>query len=393
MTEARDGTDAELLTVDEVADLLGVQRRTVYAYVSRGQLTRNQRPGSRQSWFRRSDIEAMVRGDRAQQPGRGAPRERTELTSIVDGRLLYRGRDAVDLAGEIGFEQVAEWLWTGIDAAPAPWRQIASVPDDVAGFALPPGHLPLDRLKLTVSGLSAADPLRFDLSTAGVISVARSLLAGLARCLPVAPGVTLPSADAPIAAQLWSRLAPGRSHPRAVGLLDRALVLVADHGLAPSTRAARLAASVAADPYSVVLTGMGVASGLRHGGSSTGVHSLLEEIVGPERVADVLAGRLALGGVLPGFGQARYEGADPRAGHLLDELLADDTADPVRRRVVGDVLELVARRSGESPNVEFALGALCHVHGLVHGAGEVLFHLGRSAGWLAHALEERDGRT
>ncbi|WP_226354290.1 citrate/2-methylcitrate synthase [Pseudonocardia sp. ICBG601] len=105
------------------------------------------------------------------------------------------------------------------------------------------------------------------------------------------------------------------------------------------------------------------------------------------------AGKLALGGVLPGFGQARYEGVDPRAGHLLDELLADDTADPVRRRVVGDVLELVAGRGGESPNVEFALGALCHVHGLVHGAGEVLFHLGRSAGWLAHALEERDGRA
>ncbi|MBK1787693.1 citrate/2-methylcitrate synthase [Prauserella cavernicola] len=389
MAEQTAEADGELLTADEAADLLGVRRQTVYAYVSRGQLTRDSKPGSRQSWFRRTDVEAMARGDRAQQAGRKAPTNRTEVTSIVDDQLLYRGRDAVELARTATFEQAVEWLWRGAEDDVPAWRELADLPAEVAALPLPAQCLPLDRLKLATAGIATVDGLRYDLSTPAVLAVARSLLAALVRSLPPRGETGDPGS---LAAQLWPRLTAAPARPRGVRLLDQALVLVADHGLAPSTRAVRLAASVDADPYSVVLTGMSVASGLRHGGSSIAVHGLLDDIGEPGQVAAVVAEHLRRGGPLPGFGQPRYVRADPRAAFLLGELLADSTVDPNRLRVVREVIELVENRSDEHPNVEFALGALCFAHDMVRGAGEAVFVLGRVAGWIAHALEEHTGR-
>ncbi|MEU6644376.1 citrate/2-methylcitrate synthase [Saccharomonospora sp. NPDC046836] len=391
MAHTRIGADTELLTADEAAELLGVQRQTVYAYVSRGQLTRALKPGSRQSWFRRTDVEAMARGDRAQQAGRKAPTNRTEVTAIVDDQLLYRGRDAVELARAGTFEQAAEWLWRGHDGEPPTWRAVAELPEEVAALPLPAQCLPLDRLKVATAGLAAVDTLRYDLSAHAVLAVARSLLDALVRCLPLRGERPEPAGRHSFATALWPRLTSAIARPKGVRLLDQALVLVADHGLAPSTRAVRLAGSVDADPYSVVLTGMSVASGLKHGGSSLAVHGLLDDIGEPANVAAAVSEHLRRSGSLPGFGQPRYVHADPRAAFLLDELLSDSTVDSSRLRIVRDVIELVRNRNDEHPNVEFALGALCYAHDMVRGAGEAIFVLGRTAGWIAHAVEEQAG--
>ena len=173
-----------------------------------------------------------------------------------------------------------------------------------------------------------------------------------------------------------------------LALLSAALVLLAEHGLGPSTRAAREAAASAADPYSVVLAGMSVASGLLlGGGSSLAVQAWLEEIDTVAAVSRVLADRLLRGDKVSGFGQPRYYGPDPRAALLL-ELLAASQGDPERQRIVAAVVAAVRERRGLAPNAEFALGAMCFVHGMPRGAGEAVLVIARCAGWIAHAVEE-----
>ena len=79
-----------------------------------------------------------------------------------------------------------------------------------------------------------------------------------------------------IAGRLWTRLAEGRAEPGLVAALNAALVLLADHDLAPSTFAARIAASVRADPYAVVSAGLGPVSGVLHGRASRAARQLLD---------------------------------------------------------------------------------------------------------------------
>ena len=105
------------ISAAEAAARLGVKRETLYAYVSRGQLARERRRGSRGSVFDANEVEVLAA--RTRRGGRAGALEivvASGITSLEGDRLHYRGRDAADLAGSSPFEAVADWLWTG-DAA------------------------------------------------------------------------------------------------------------------------------------------------------------------------------------------------------------------------------------------------------------------------------------
>jgi citrate synthase len=174
--------------------------------------------------------------------------------------------------------------------------------------------------------------------------------------------------------------------------LRAALVLLADHELAASTLAARVAASVRADPYAVVATGLGAVGGALHGGASLGAETMLaaaQDAAGAPRVVGELLRR---GERVPGFGHFVYRGGDPRAQLLLAMVRSAVPASP-RLAVVDSVLAEMHRRALPEPNIDFALAVLASCAGMIRGAGEVIFAVARTAGWLAHALEEYTART
>jgi citrate synthase len=183
-------------------------------------------------------------------------------------------------------------------------------------------------------------------------------------------------------------------------VLDAALVLVADHELAASTVAARVAASVRADPYAVAAAGLATVSGSLHGGASLAVEALLAEIERPglaPRQAKLQAGRvlgerLRRGERLRGLGHPLYPDGDPRAAYLLARLRRAAGGSP-RMAVVDALLAATRRRGLPPPNVDLALAALGHVTGMTRGAGEAIFAVARVAGWIAHALEEYERAT
>ena len=411
---------AEWIGAAEAAERLGVKPATLYSYVSRGVLTRRRAPGGRGSLFDPGEVEVLSR--------RGRPRREvvhgefvieSGLTEIAGDRLRFRGLDAARLAVERSFEDVAALLWTGTFAPlrpDRPWRATAEAvaAGTAAQSALPAGTLPLERLQVIVPALAAADPLRLHLDPPAVIDAARSIIAGMVDCLPAAgavpgaagavpgaagadtgPAGAVPGAagaDGTVAARLWPRLCPRRPSPNLLEALRAALVLLADHELAASTLAARVAASVRADPYAVVATGLGALGGALHGGASLAAETMLAAARRPADAPRVVGELLRRGERIPGFGHFVYESGDPRAVLLLAQVRRAAPAS-ARLAVADAVLAEMHRRSLPEPNIDFALAVLAGVAGMIPGAGEAVFAVARTAGWLAHALEEYARRT
>ena len=397
------------LTSAEAAARLGIKPATLYAYVSRGLLHPERSPKG--STFDLQEVVHLSRsarhpsspgrptttvgtplgGKRLPGPGGGDPVFVTELTLIEYGHLYYRGLDAVGLSRTATFEQTAEWLWTGepIEALAQPPKWALSPGTESALGrtleSLPDGASLLERYMAAVLAASFSDELRHDLTPAGVPVTGRVLLTVMSASLP---GARLGKPQS-ISAQVWRGLTGRTPNASGVGALEAALVLAADHELAPSTMAGRVAAAFRADPYAVVMSALGPASGSWQSGSTgapSEVESLLREAdaVGAERA---IGDRLRRTGEVPhGFGMPLYPDGDPRGAELLGRL---DGAGPARRvETVRRVVEVGRARGFAPPNFDLGLGALSYCAGMVPGAGQAIFTLGKVAGWLAHAIEE-----
>jgi citrate synthase len=386
----------ERLGTEEVARRLGVKRETVYAYVSRGLLERHPASGPHDSQFDPEEVERLAA--RARRPDRSSALEvvvETELTLLDPaGRLSYRGRDAVELARFRSFEEVVALLWDG--APPTPWGLDDERAATVAalGEVLGPDAPDAERIAAVVATLTARDPARDDRDPDSVRRAGADVFAGILAALAPGRGELPPHRDgkspqprdgvASVAERLWVSLAGAdvRPRPEQVAALNAALILLADHELAASTFAARVAASAWAGPYRVILAGLGPLGGALHGGAGLAVEALIDEVAtgaDPGAALDAAAAK----GPVPGFGHRVYRDRDPRADHLLERLPPGTAA---------ALLDAAAERGLPAPNVDFALAALVAAHGLRDGSSPTIFTVARIAGIVAHALEEYEHR-
>jgi citrate synthase len=402
---SREGAQVtEWIGAAEAADRLGIKPASLYAYVSRGVLTRRREADGRASMFDAGEIAELA--------SRGKPRRQragyelvieSAVTEITDAALRYRGLDATDLAVNWDYEDVATLLWTGalpdrsgldVSRSRPDW---AATPEAIgvgtaAQAALPPGTLPLERLQVIVPALAATDQFRLHLDQPAVVAAGQALIAGMAGALPASAANAASKAaphdgGGPVAARLAARLCTAPVPEGLARVLSVAMVLVADHELAASTLAARVAASMRADPYAVVATGLGAMGGALHGGAALGAELLLSTAEAPSDVPRVVGDLLRRGEKLPGFGHFVYKDGDPRANLLL-KVTSEFAAGSPRLAVASAIIAEVRRRALPEPNIEFALAVLADVAGMIRGAGEAIFAVSRTAGWLAHALEE-----
>lgn len=390
--------DRELSTRD-VADRLGVKPETVYAYVSRGLLTSRRSSAGRGSVFDVKEVEAVARRHGGRRSASGSSGDaagmtvRTGITLIESDRYYYRGVDAVTLARRHRFEDVADWLWTGVPTHDTQFvtSHAALTAARNAVAALPPGRGLLDVLRVATVAASVAAPLRFDLTPETVHATARSLIATLVSAIPPhGPDGATRSDDAHVAARLWHRLAPGRSDPAALRCLEAALVLLIDHDLAASTFAARVAASARANPYAVVSAALGALEGPLHGAASSQAHRMLTQAL-DGGAATVVAEHLREGRRIPGLGHRLYPREDPRA-ELLLEILAGWQDAEAAVQMARDIAATAAAHAPLYPNIDMALAVLSVSAGMPPDAGECIFAIARTVGWIAHALEEYDER-
>ncbi len=363
-----------MLTTEEAARRLGVKVPTLYAYVSRGLLESHPDPGRRGSLFELDDIEGLAARSR------GGRQTATRLATITTGVTqldqqlgpIYRGRVATELAAASSFEEVAELLWQSDDAGD--W----SAPD-LGPCPLTPT---LERMRWALVLCGATDPLRSDLRPAAVARAARRATAALTDAVGPAP----PEEDtaASIAARLGARLtASAAVVPDAA--VNAALVLLADHELATSTMAVRVAASVRSDPYDAFGAGLATLAGPLHGGASQQAYELFV-VAERDGVARALNDVLRERGRLPGFGHAVYKSGDPRFDALL--ALAEPLLSPERRAIVHELMALAAAHDVPLANCDLALAALSWGTDMPPDTGRTIFAVARVAGWAAHYMEE-----
>ena len=379
------------LSSTEACSELGIRPQTLYSYVSRGLVrseSGDQRRRTRQ--YHREDIERLrhqkeLRAHPEAAAGRalraGEPVLESALSRIDDDDLYYRGISVGDLARQSTAEEVAALLWTGDRS-----RAIEGFAGDIRLESVGPA------LGAELASLSAVERMQTLLPVSGAADPAayarspRQVQRCGARILRL---MTLVAAGRPqtgrrIAPTLQNAWLPGR--PETTRLLEAALILCADHELNVSTFTCRTVASSGAGLYAVVTAGLSALQGPRHGGSTGRLEALWDEAEanGP---GETIASRLRRGDPVEGFGHVVYRGVDPRAKILL-ELLEEAVPEAPELETAGALIEEVAKRTGLSQNVDLALVALRRALELERGAALLLFCLGRTIGWIAHAIEQ-----
>jgi len=388
--------DPAYLTAQQTAAALGVTLPTLYAYVSRGLIGSESVPGEpRARRYRREEVERLqARQELRRHPEQAAPRALAwgepvldSALTLIDGRrLYYRGRDAVELSRRLSVEQVAALLWTGDEAAASELFAAAGQAEDGAAIssAIAPLLSPVERLQAWLPLAGAADDAAWDLRPQAVARCGARILAGATAVIAGHP--LHQEGIATTLAVGWR--ARGR---RARAALSAALTLCADHELNVSTFAARCAASAEATPWDAVAAGLAALKGRRHGGESFRMDALLRAVAAegssPTAAATAISAWLRSGERLPGFGHRLYPAGDPRAAELLDLAERAASASPALRRAQA-LRDAVRELTGELPNLDFGIAALAAALRLPAGAPQAIFALGRTIGWIAHAIEE-----
>lgn len=354
----------------EALSLLGVKPQTLYAYVSRGLIaSRPDADDPRASLYSAADIETLLKRRRSGR-GRdaiaraaiswGEPVMETAITTVRAGRLIYRGRDAVRLAADATLEETAALLW---DAGPLPVQRAAD--------ARSPGLSGKARALAFLAEHAASDPPSFGRGPAALAAEGAGLLSGFCSAVTGAGGRGFFHQRL---ARHWN-LSPGGTD-----LLRRALVLVADHELNPSTFAARVAASTGASLAACALAGCATLTGPLHGEASARALAYLRRALetGPDKALTDLSTR---GQHVPAIGHTLYPEGDPRAAALLKWMKPDAG---LRRAI-----RAAETAAGDAANIDMALAALTVQLNLPEEAPFLIFASGRMTGWIAHAMEQR----
>ncbi|MBB5017533.1 citrate synthase [Chitinivorax tropicus] len=369
-----------LLTTEAAAKLLGVTRQTLYAYISRGLL--QPAPGAQKGAgrFRLQDIERLQLSRRLGKRPKlaaqtaldwGLPVLPSSLTLIDGGMLYYRGQAVTALLADQSVESVASLLWD-VPIAPqtcpdlpatSEWLQTAMALEKMS-----PARRALVLFPLAMASCRAAD-----LDGGGFVGLYAHVRWMLASLLGVAPQ---PMPLHQMASTAW-RI----DDPAGQGLIRQALILCADHELNASSFAARCVASTGASLDAALIGGLAALSGVRHGAATHQVESWWHPHQPWEHVLATCAQAMSPAGRLAGLGHPLYPNGDPRAQMLLSALPWEHEANCLARGLY--------QQFDEYPSVDFALVALCRYLGLPAGAAFILFAAGRTIGWLAHALEQR----
>jgi len=398
---------SDYLTRQEVLEILAIKPQTLYAYVSRGLVRAVPQPNKRSSFYLGEDIE-RIRVRSAARAGFGAvaanamqwgePIITTSITQITEAGPRYRNRLALDLvrAGS-SFEAVADFLWEGtwMDqphgwvAPNAPARVIAQLSQGSTLHKQP--HI-VQLLILALGLLGVAHGGQRERIQSGVTDVilarqAIRMMAGVLGFLgPKRRFVALRTGE-PIAHGL-TRVFDIEPSEEVLRALNALLVLDVDHELTPSTFAARIAASSAADLHAC----LGAALNTHHSHITGNRADKVEELFDGRHQAPAIVARvkslLASGQRVPGFSHPFYPNGDPRATMLL--ALADTLGR--RKRAVRTMLDVTSQlqsRFGLNPSFELGSVAICRALGLTAHAGGALRSLARSAGWVAHIFEQR----
>ena len=370
--------DGAFLSASEAATLLGVSKNTLYVYVGRKGLRSQAVPGSRERQYWKADILRLKHGERTAGRSPGELKRESALTLITDQGPHYRGQSALELSETKSLEEVAGLLWD----CPADQVFKGEAPRTPAAFSqwtrLLEKERSVDRALGLFPQLEQADLRAHDLSHLGMSRTGADVVRWMTAIILRQAKAPCRSIHDHIAQSL--KLDEGKA-----SLVRRQLVLAADHGFEPAAYAVRAVASTGVSPWRAVMTGLLVVLGRRSGnGRFESMRTFLLELHqgDPQRS---LVRRLRDGEPVPGFGSRLYPQGDPRAKALLAHCVEIFGDDPRLQQVIA-AQAIMLDATGLHPDFAFVSLLVGELLGL--SADASFFLIGRTVGWVAHAMEQ-----
>lgn len=330
-------------------------------------------------------------------------------TTFIDGKageLRYRGYSIHDLAQHSSFEETAYLLLNGelpttseLAAFDAKLKAARRLPPEILSIIATLGRAhPMDVLRTAVSALAGFDPETGD----NAIEATREKGIRLAAQVPmivaaheaIRNGRAVPEPDNALshAANFLWMITGRKPSPDAARLMDRDLILHAEHGSNASSFTARVVIGTEANLHAAMTAAIAALSGPAHGGAAEDVMRMAQDIGEPERAADYVKAKRAAGEAVTGFGHRVYRTEDPRARHMRDgvEMLSREMGEPKWFAILQAVVAAMKpyARFGVNVNVDFYSGAIYYLNGIPPDLFVPIFAVGRVPGWTVQCLEQ-----
>mgnify|MGYP005846490393 CR=1 FL=1 len=323
----------------------------------------------------------------------------------INGRLFYRGIDINELVEKSTFEETTALLWYGdlptarqLDSFTRKMVENRLIPNEVIALLLllPKKTSTMGVLRTAVSALAPFDPETGDNSLEANVHKSIRLTAALPTIVAAWERIrnglwpVTPSGALSHAANFLYMLTGTEPDPEAARVLDRCLILHADHSLNASTFAARITASTLSNLHSAIVSAIGTLKGPLHGGANEQVMRMLLEIGNLDRVDQYMRGAFAARKKVMGFGHRVYKADDPRA--LWLQRLAAQLAERTGNRRWFDMSErirtIVQAEKALPVNVDFYSASVYYTLGIPIDLFTPIFAISRVAGWTAHVYEQ-----
>jgi citrate synthase len=331
----------------------------------------------------------------------------SEISTIHDTTLLYRGYTIEDLSEHCSFEEVIYLLWNKKLPNTA---ELASFKKSIAAsMELPKKLIPaletiaqtkahsMAKLRSAISHYGLLDENKTDdISHDNVQAKATMLTAALG---PIVAAVSrfeqgkTPIAPNPSKNIAWNFLNMVRGKeptPEEEKLFDTALVLHADHELNASTFTARVVASTTSDYYSDIVGAVCSLKGPLHGGANEAVMKMLQEIGSYDKVDAFIADAVEAKKKVMGIGHRVYKHGDPRA-RILKEMsvkICEKAGLTDYHKMLVRIQEQMEEKKGLMPNVDFYSGLVYTALGLRPRDFTPIFAVSRISGWSAQIMEQ-----
>lgn len=333
----------------------------------------------------------------------------------LKGRLVYRGYSIEDLAKNSTYEEVVYLLWEGS----LPSRKALSkfkrdlhknmeIPAGVKRLisTLPKNFPNISALRTCISLLAAFDKSAEDMSAEAnkrkalrIMGVMPAVIAAIYRAKSDKKIIN-PKKGLNIAANFLFMLKgkiPTKEEER---VMDVCLILHAEHGLNASTFASRVTVATLSDIYSGIVSAIGTLKGPLHGGANVrAVNSFfnvakklhVKEICVDgclDKVDDYVRDLLKHHIKIMGIGHRVYKVKDPRA------IILEDYAKKVSKKyikylqIAEEIGRFMEKEKHLYPNVDFFSGLVYENLDIKPELYVCIFALSRTAGWIAHMLEQ-----